>query len=258
MEELDTIGEYYLDRSKGVLYLYPQLPIKSFELSMLTEPMVILLGASNVKFQNITFECSRGIGVYMEHTNNNRIENCEFRNLGVNAVCMGKEIGAFAKTFYYQPLNKTNNEYDNDGGKNNGIINCTIYNMGAGGVLLGGGNRLSLIRAGNFIENCTMHDVNRIEKTYRAAVSICGVGNRISHCKIYNTPSQAILLVGNDHLIEYNDIYHVLLEVDDGGAIYCGNDPSERGNVVRFNYFHEVNNEFRTMGVYIDDGGGAV
>ena len=127
-EELDSAGEYYVDRNKGILYFYPQQPIRSLELSMMTEPMIMLLGASNIKIQNITLECSRGIGIYMEHTSNNRIENCEFHNLGVNAICIGKGIGPFSKISYNILVGYTNNEYNNDAGNNNGIFNCKIYN----------------------------------------------------------------------------------------------------------------------------------
>jgi len=253
-EELDTVGEYYIDRAHGILYFYPQQPVRSLELSMQTEPLVMLLGASNIQFRNITFECSRGIGIYMEHTSNNRIEGCQFRDLGLNAVCIGKGIGPFAKTYHYQPLIKTNNEYDNDGGNNNGLIDCSIYNTGAGGILLGGGNRFTLTRGNNFVENCTLHDVNRIYKTYHPAITFLGVGNRVSNCDIYNAPSQAILLGGNDQTIEYNNIHQVLLETDDGGAIYYGRDPTERGEVVRYNFFHDLGSAFTTTCVYVDDG----
>lgn len=253
-EELDTVGEYYIDRSRGILYFYPPQSVRSLELSMCSEPLVMLLGASNIQFRHITFECSRGVGIYMEHTSNNLIQGCQFRNLGLNAVCIGKGIVPFEESYHYLPLIKTNNAYDNDGGNNNGLIDCSIYNTGAGGVLLGGGNRLTLTRGNNFVENCSIHDVNRIYKTYHPAVIFQGVGNRVSNCDIYNAPSQAILLGGNDQTIEYNAIHQVLLETDDVGAINYGRDPTERGEVVRYNYFHDSGCAFTTACVYVDDG----
>src|SRR6056297_2030227 len=95
LEELDKPGEYYLDRENGKLYFYPKENIFSIELSMLEKPLVSMKGVSNIQFKNIDFECSRGMGIYMERTQNNRIENCTFKNLGVLGICMGKGIEPF-------------------------------------------------------------------------------------------------------------------------------------------------------------------
>ena len=274
MEETDMPGEYYIDREAGILYFIPPEELKMLEVSLLETPMVSLLGASNVVFRDIVFECSRGMGIYMDNTRNNRIERCTFRNLGIVGVCIGKGIKPFKQLRHdgtgvpasevigsLQQHIYRNTTFDREGGKNNGVISCVIYQTGAGGVSLGGGNRLTLDTAGNFVENCSIHDFNRIEKSYRPGIYISGVSNRISHCEIFNAPSSAILLHGNDHLIEYNEIHHVCLTVDDQGALYYGRDPSERGHKVRYNYFHDNGTKHRydkkyhgTSSVYHDDG----
>lgn len=267
LEELDEPGEYYLDRENGKLYFYPAENVSSIELSILEKPMVSIKGASNIQFKDISFECSRGMGIYMERTQNNRIENCNFQNLGIVGISMGKGIEPF-KELLHQGTGEPASEkigsylqhiYDNtvfnrEAGSNNGIVNCTIFNTGAGGIHLSGGDRLTLEPGNNYVENCTIHDFNRIEKSYRAGIDISGVGNRISNCEMYNAPSMAILLHGNDHLIEYNEIHHVCQEVHDQGAIYYGRDPSERGHMVRYNFFHHLNSIHMTMAVYHDDG----
>ena len=119
---------------------------------------------------------------------------------------------------------------------------------------LGGGDRASLEAAGNYVDSCRIHDYNRIEKSYRPGVWIDGVGNRVSHCSIYNAPSMAILFHGNNHIIENCDITHVCSEVDDQGAIYYGRDASEQGNVIRYCYFHELSPRHRVTATYHDDG----
>jgi len=274
LEELDQPDEYYVDRQTGILYFIPPDTITSLEVSLLEESMIALEGASNIHIQNILFECSRGMGIYLERGENNRIENCVFRNLGIVAVCIGRGVEPF-RTLMHDgssiPVARKigsllqhryrNTTFNRQAGKNNGVINCEIYNTGAGGVHLGGGDRLSLEPGKNFVENCVIHDFNRIEKSYRAGVDISGVGNRISHCEIYNAPSMAILLHGNDHIIEYNEIHHVCLTVDDQGALYYGRDPSERGHQVRYNYFHHIGSGrpyagtyHGTSAVYHDDG----
>jgi hypothetical protein len=274
LEEIDEPGEYYIDRDQGILYFIPPGKIETLEVSMLQKPLISLTGASNIHFNNMILECSRGMGIYMDNTQNNRIEDCTFRNLGIVAVCIGKGIKPFKKLTHngtgepasgiigsLQQHMYDNTTFNREGGKNNKIVNCTIYQMGAGGISLGGGDRLSLDPAGNFVENCKIYDFNRIEKSYRAGIDISGVGNRISHCEIFDAPSMAILLHGNDHLIEYNEIHHVCHTVDDQGALYYGRDPSERGHQVNFNYFHNNGTSFEytgnyhgTSAVYHDDG----
>ncbi|HKK64042.1 MAG TPA: right-handed parallel beta-helix repeat-containing protein [Bacteroidales bacterium] len=125
-----------------------------------------------------------------------------------------EKIGSYLQHLYDNPV------FNREAGTNNGIVNCTIYNTGAGGIHLSGGDRLTLKPGNNYVENCVIHNFNRIEKSYRAGIDISGVGNRISHCEMYNAPSMAILLHGNDHLIEYNEIHHVCREVHDQGAIF--------------------------------------
>jgi hypothetical protein len=267
LEEVDRPGEFYLDRRNGMLYFFPAGELEKLEISVLERPLVSIKGASNIQFKGITFECSRGMGIYMERTQNNLITHCTFHNLGIVAVCMGQGIkpyknlkhdglgdpaseiiGSYPQHRYSDPV------FNRQAGINNGIINCLIYHTGAGGIHLSGGDRVTLEPGNNYVENCSIHDFNRIEKSYRPGIDISGVGNRISHCEIFNAPSSAILLHGNDHLIEYNEIHHVCQEVHDQGALYYGRDPSERGHKVLYNFFHHLNSIHTTSAVYHDDG----
>lgn len=144
--------------------------------------------------------------------------------------------------------------FNRNGGQDNGIINCRLYQLGSGGISLGGGDRKTLTPAGNFVQNCLIHDFNRVEKSYRPGVWIDGVGNRVSQCNIYNAPSMAILFHGNNHIIEYCKITNVCSEVDDQGAIYYGRDPSELGHVIRYCYFYKLSPRHRVTATYHDDG----
>ena len=267
LEEIDRPGEYYIDRTNGKLYLYPSEKIHSVEVSLLKSPLISLLGASHIRFEGVTFECARGMGIYMEETQNNLIKNCIFRNLGIVGICLGRgiepfkdlkhqgigipvseKIGSYQQHLYEDPV------FNRKAGNNNGIVDCRVYNTGAGGIHLSGGNRLTLEAGSNYVHNCTIHDFNRIERSYRAGIDISGVGNHISHCELFNAPSMAVLLHGNNHIIEYNDIHHVCREVHDQGAIYYGRDPSEQGHKVYYNFFHHLNSGHDVTAVYHDDG----
>ena len=146
--------------------------------------------------------------------------------------------------------------WNRQAGTGHGVVNCRIYNTGSGGISLGGGDRLSLTPGGNFVENCEIHHFNRWDRTYRAAINIDGVGNVIRHCLIHNCPGSAIYLHGNEHLIEYNEIHHAMMEGDDHGAFYMGRDPTERGNIIRYNYWHDLAPDHSTHCLYFDDSGG--
>src|SRR5690606_38740280 len=61
---------------------------------------------------------------------------------------------------------------------------------------------------------------------------------------------------GNDHIIGYNEIARSGQESDDCGAFYMGRNPSERGNVIRYNYWHNTGSArgHGSCAVYFDDG----
>jgi parallel beta-helix repeat protein len=80
------------------------------------------------------------------------------------------------------------------------------------------------------------------------------VGIRVAHNLVHDAPHAAILLSGNENVIEYNHIHHVCWETGDVGAIYIGRDWTQRGNVVRHNYFHHTQGVgMGSMAVYLDD-----
>jgi hypothetical protein len=269
LEEIDQPGEYFIDRQTGILYFYPkENKLENMQLSLLESPMVMLMNASHVQFANITFECSRGMGIYIEKGKNNLVENCVFRNLGLVAISMGKGIAPFENlqhagngtpasavigNLYAHLYNNTT--FNREAGTGHIIRHCSIYNTGAGGIIMGGGNRLTLEKGNNQVINCNIHHFNRLERSYKAGINIDGVGNIIRNNEISYCPGSAILLHGNDHVMEYNNIHHAVTDGDDMGAIYYGRDPSEQGNKVRYNFFHHLGNDHGLLvATYHDDG----
>ncbi|MDH7601331.1 MAG: right-handed parallel beta-helix repeat-containing protein [Armatimonadota bacterium] len=239
LEELDTPGEYYLDRNTGFLYFWPPEPVSKGRavVSMIEEPMIRISGAKHIRLEGLIIEACRGTAVVVEGCENVVLAGCVIRNVGTYAVSI-------------------------DGGKANGLLSCDIYETGDGGVALGGGDRKTLTPAGNFVENCSIHHFSRWDRTYRPGVMVSGVGNRVAHNLMYSASHSAIILHGNDHIIEFNEIHHVCNETGDAGAFYMGRDWSQRGNVVRFNFFHDLGSyadkysahQFsETMAVYLDD-----
>lgn len=230
LEELDEPGEWYLDRKTGVLYFWPLSPIeegKAF-VSIVEEPLVSMQETSYVTLRGLTIEYVRGTAVEIRGGTHNLVAGCTFRNIGNGAVNIR-------------------------GGTENGVVACDISETGDGAIILEGGDRKTLTPAGNYADNNHIHHYGRWDRTYRPAVLISGVGNRISHNLMHDAPHSAILLHGNDHLIEFNEIHHVCMETDDAGAFYLGRDFTERGNIVRYNYFHHLGEAKWVQGVYLDD-----
>ncbi|MBT7162755.1 MAG: carbohydrate-binding protein [Victivallales bacterium] len=272
LEEIDQPGEYFVDRKRGMLYFLPPRPLNNTTImvSILEEPMVAIEGASHVHLRDLTLEAGRGMGIYVEGGTKNIIGGCTIRNFGIVGVCIGKgispdpeyrhnftgtpvsrDIGSWHEHIYENPV------FDREAGTDHLVTGCDIYNTGAGGVHLGGGDRGTLVPAGNTVANCHIHHVNRLDFTYRAAVNIDGCGNRIRNCYIHDCAGSAIYLHGNDHLIEYNEVAFACTVADDMGAFYMGRDPSEQGNVIRYNFWHHIGIGPRSHGtnvIYLDDG----
>lgn len=142
-----------------------------------------------------------------------------------------------------------------NGGMYNGVSGCDVYEVGAGGISIGAGDRTTLTPAHSFADNNRIHHIARIKRMYSAGIALGGVGNRATHNQISKLPHIAIAFGGNDHLMEYNEIFEVSYESNDAGAIYAGRNWTMRGNKIRYNYLHDISGfEGKgCVGVYLDD-----
>ncbi len=261
-EEIDQNNEYYIDHKKGIIFFYSKKEIQQLEISIIQEPVLTFQNSSNILLDNILFKNTRNMGILIPECNNITIQNCIFKNIGSLGIWTGKYYLKENEFISERIITGTNQQYFTREKNNYSYVenitiqNCEFLNMGAGGVRLAGGNRYELQASNHKISNCTFKDFNRIEKSYRPAILLEGVGHHITNCEISGGDNQAILLKGNNHIIEYNDIHDVCLNVDDAGAIYYGRNPSERGHIIRHNYIHHIgiNNEFQTSAIYHDDG----
>ncbi|MDN5210861.1 right-handed parallel beta-helix repeat-containing protein [Fulvivirgaceae bacterium BMA12] len=277
LDELDMPGEWYADRKSGILYFWPpeQIDVNTrLEISLLEDPVVSLEGVSHVILRDFTIQNGRGIGIYMERGVNNLVAGCTVRNFGTTGILLGqgaRQTVPYITHDFYEgvPISRRVGNYaahiykyttwDRMAGKNHKVLSCNIYNTGAGGIVLSGGSKRKLVPGNNVVENCKIHDYNRRNKFRWGGVIVDGCGNKVRHNEIYNADFQAIFSVGPEHIFEYNDIHHVTLHSDDVSVWYTGRDPSDRGLIVRYNYFHECGNAKRmNMGVYCDDSSGGI
>ncbi len=276
--EIDQPGEYYIDRKDRVLYFYPPENFdpdsSTLNFSFMREPLVAIEKTRNVQIIGITFENTGGMGVYLEDTRSCSIDSCTLRNIGLVAVVIGNGVDPLAGSYNefhetVKTLNETSrvlgsineriyayNAFERRGGVDNSVTNCDIYDIGCGGLHIGGGEFKSLKRAKNRVENCHIRRVNRVEKTYRSAINITGVGHIIRNNLIEDTVQSAIYFHGNDHLIENNEFRRCLTYGDDHGVIYYGRNPAELGTVIRHNIFTDCarGHTSNSPVIYADDG----
>jgi hypothetical protein len=160
-----------------------------------------------------------------------------------------RQIGSYQTHLYL------NTVWERDAGERHVIQGCEIYNTGSGGIFLGGGSKRLLTPGNNVVTDCRIHDFSRRNKMGASGVVVDGCGQQIVHNEIYNADQHAIFVHGNEHRFEFNHIHHVALNANDASAWYLGRDPSDQGNVVRHNFFHDVGRPDRKwmMGVYCDD-----
>ncbi len=231
LEELDCPGEYYVDRAAGQLYFWPPAALAPGDLcvSLLEAPLIEVRGASHLRLEGLTLECSRGSGITISNGTDVRVAGCTLRCLGNHGVVI-------------------------EGGTDHQVRSCDLYELGDGGVRVAGGDRASLTPGRHRVVNNRIHHLAQWSRCYQPGVLVQGVGQQVAHNVIHDHPHCAILINGNDHVIEYNHLHHVCQDTGDVGAFYLGRDYTERGNVVRHNLFHHTQGVgMGSMAVYLDD-----
>ncbi len=237
LEELDAPGEWYLDQENGILYLYSEKEITSSnQIALVTSdnPFIKVDNAKDITISGIHFTKNLNYGIQMTDVDNVSINNCEFSLITDTAV--------------------------RGTGTNTEILSNYFHDLGCGAIYLVGGDRITLTSGNNEIIN------NKIERfqLYDSNMGNPGiqidqsVGARIAHNKIAYGAAEAIYYRGNENVIEYNDIGFVCQNTADQGIIHTGRDWTQRGNVIRYNYFHDIelmdtNTGMTAAGVYLDD-----
>ena len=234
LAELDSPGEWYLDRDSSILYFWPPAPLSSGKVVVsVVRDLVRLDGVAHVAFRNLLLEAGRGSAFLIKGGDSVRLVASTIRNMGNWGV---KVLG----------------------GTRHGVVGCDIYGTGQGGVHLEGGDRKTLTPASHYADNNHIHHTARWDPVYQQGIALFGVGNRATHNLIHHLPHVAIGFSGNDQVIEYNEIHTAVFQSNDAGAVYTS-PPDEtwsmRGHKIRYNYLHEIRG-FESkgcFGVYLDD-----
>lgn len=235
LAELDRPGEWYLDRTTGVIYFWPPAPLEAGDVSVSIAPHLIQLKETrHVVIQGMKMESVRGTAVTIDAGEDNLVCGCTIRN----ASSWGVKI---------------------TGGTACGVEGCDLYALGEGGIWLEGGDRPTLTPGRHFALNNHIHHCCRWNPLYHPGIAMFGVGHRVAHNLLHDLPHVAIDFTGNDQIIEYNEIHSAVYMANDAGAIYTS-PPTEElsmyGHTIRHNYVHHIYG-FKNKGcngaVYLDD-----
>ena len=214
LEEIDQPGEWYLDRTSGILYLYPpkDLSKATVEVGLLSTPMVTMNGVSDVRLEGLTFDLARYNGLELTDCSRCLLAGCTISRMAGNGVMI-------------------------HGGTEDGLLGCDIHTIGRRASEVIGGDRETLTPGRHFVENCQIHNFGRIDRTYTPAIQLEGVGHHIAHNLMYDCPSSTMRIEGNDHLIEFNEVHSAVLESDDQGGMELFRNATYRGVVFRYNRY---------------------
>lgn len=257
LEELDSPGEWYLDRRSSMLFFYP--PIRSqigtkTSIALLQDALVKIWPSTgtqmHLRFEGLTLQNGRGNGT----------------DTGFALVCgrmAASDVGFYGCTFRCSSRDAVFTGYDRDGSQPARwtFESCDFHDLGARGIILYGGDRATLTPSAHLISNCHFYRTSLQAKCLRPGVELYGVGSRIIHCLFEDMPHQAVLINGNNHYIEYSAFRRICTETIDSGAIYGGRDWTARGVVIKHNRFENVLRPEVSSGavnsvaaIYLDDG----
>ncbi len=217
LAELDSPGEWYLDRDEARLYFWPPREPEPGDVTVaVAESLIVGDGAGGVTVRGLTLENCGGTAVRLNNCEGSLVAGCTIRNTGAWGVSI-------------------------TGGHKTAAAGNDIYATGAGGVSINSGDRKTLTRGDCYADNNYIHHIAAFQRTYHTGVKLAGVGNRASHNLIHDCYHQGLLVGGNDHVVEYNIVHHTNLGSEDTGGLYMSSrDFTQRGTIIRYNVFHHL------------------
>ena len=211
LEELDTDGEYFVDKPTATLYWKPASPQPNLTAVVSMLPTVVSArNVTSVRFVGLAFLHARGDGIEVASSSGVEVLDSTIANVG--------ELG----------VNITNSSAST-------VSGCSISQTGSGGVWLDGGDRDALISANLTLQRSNLTRVSRWERFppgRGAGVTLHGVGHTVLDSSFVGIPHQSVRVYGNDHTIQNCTFTNSLWETADAGVIYSGRDWSILGNKI--------------------------
>jgi hypothetical protein len=281
LEELDSPGEYYIDRATKKLYFWPPTQINPQSRISLTHRAVAGAGIKENNQLEVGFATNGSISrdnyaypgwsseaifgytqfgsfehsrmVYntryalkslfkLNQVKNVIIEGLTFRNSAGSGIELRQCENVIVRNCKIYNINK--HGIDAPGGKNVIIDTCTLHDIGLSAIINTGGNRQTLEPSNKLITKCSIKRWGKHESGLKlAAISIHGVGNTVSSNLISDGSTAIYFTFGNNITIEYNHFHNLAKHQDDTGAIYGGRNVSGFDVKIKNNFFNNVGTE---------------
>jgi len=248
-EELDAPGEWFHDAKTQTLYFYPaeglDLKAATYEATRL-DHLVELQGSRerpvrHIAIRGLAFRHAnrtfmetkepllrsdwtiyRGGALLINGAEDCRVEDCEFDQVGGNAVfvnnynrriavrdCHFHEIGASAVCFVGDPNSVRNPRFEYAQRNSYDEIDKTP------------GPKTDNYPADCLVEDCLIHNISVVEKQATGVQISMSKGITIRHCSIYDTGRAGINIsegTFGGHLIEFCDVFDTVRETGDHGS----------------------------------------
>ena len=222
-EGMSEPGQWYLDRTAGKVVYWPLTGEDMSEVKVIApvvESIVRVQGSRGKPVRNVTLRGLRlaatttpltaggfGAGRFDGALSIANAEDCMFGDLEVRHAG-GQGIQATGTSLRIQ--------------------RCHVHHVGACGIRASG-TRLE-------VTDNHIHDVGL---TYPSAIALQGGGrdSLVAHNHVHHAPYSAINYGGQNTRIEANRIHDAMLELHDGGGIYCF---GGKNLVLRGNYIHDI------------------
>ncbi|MDO7172490.1 right-handed parallel beta-helix repeat-containing protein [Mariniflexile sp. AS56] len=230
--ELDQPGEWHFDPMTNRLFLYPPEPInKKSKISLsVAEGFVHLKGASYVQIVGLSVKNVGGGTIYNIEGSHNLVASATISNSTANGVSIE--------------------------GQFNNLEGCNLVDLNSH-VSLAGGHRgpNEIVEGHNLVQNC--HIYQKKYKHEKVNIGMSGAGNTFRNNLVHNSLGQAMVVNGNNQVIELNEFFNIGYDEGDGGAVYSGADLAGYGNEYRNNFFHHLMHspgKVERSGIHLDDG----
>ena len=217
--ELDSPGEYYIDRDKGILYWYPPEGYSEGDEVTISlfggEFMLSLQDCDGVTVRDLSFVGGRENAIDVSGSGNIVLDAVEVSRFGGDAlhVASSKDVK---------------------------VEGCRFSTLGHSGIRMYGGDRKTLEPSGYSVTNTVIRDFSLFKHTYEPAVYFKGCGLTVAHCDFSGSTSSAMRIDGSEALVEFNHFHDLVRESDDQGGIDMFYNYGYRGVVIRYNLWEDI------------------
>ena len=236
-EELDSAGEYWIDKNTGAFYVYD--PSGDYHFTGGGD-MITLGRAEYVVFRGLDFKNSDGFMMYADHPHGITVDGCSF--VGCTAASMVRFEGC-------------------DSGRSFDVIvkDSTFSTCAAEGFRIRSGSSSDKFGTGTgvVIDN-NLFTLTNLRIGNQGAVKAEVPGAHITHNSFKKCFWEGIDFRGASNMIaEYNVLDQVCYNGDDTGAMNNWNSVDCCGNVVRYNLFMNITGGTNGRNsLYLDDTAG--